>query len=334
MSCGGCFLVLWSLCGAAALCLLVAAALMPSWRDLILVDPTKRSIVVRHGLWVRCAGYEGDVPGGVVSWAATWFGPDSGKEGEDGGGSRGCVVRDSAWPIATDSLDLRLLQLGVPTACLVALVALALNVSGAVALCRSGRRSGRLYGEDEDSTSLSSTSSSSSSEFSSKRKRKKKKAQQCCQFNPCGCQVVASVLYLLASALVLPPALWALLSVDELNRAHVSGDARWRPGEAVPVCLAACAGLLAAAGGLAMWYCTCRPLPPAPLPPAPLALGSLLGMEALGLSGRAGPAEACGRSTRQSHRTTGSFPAGPTSVSSRPMSRATLELDIPMYELH
>ncbi|RMC04972.1 hypothetical protein DUI87_18152 [Hirundo rustica rustica] len=81
--------VLAFLSGTASVAGLLAAVLLPNWRQMRLYTYNKneRNVTVYTGLWIKCARFDG---------------------------SRDCVIYDPQWYTAVDQLDLRVLQFALP----------------------------------------------------------------------------------------------------------------------------------------------------------------------------------------------------------------------------
>ncbi|XP_062363766.1 claudin-12 isoform X3 [Cinclus cinclus] len=84
--------VLAFLSGTASVAGLLAAVLLPNWRQMRLYTYNKneRNVTVYTGLWIKCARFDG---------------------------SRDCVIYDPQWYTAVDQLDLRVLQFALPLSC-------------------------------------------------------------------------------------------------------------------------------------------------------------------------------------------------------------------------
>ncbi|XP_035753162.1 claudin-12 isoform X3 [Egretta garzetta] len=81
--------VLAFLSGTASVAGLLAAVLLPNWRQMRLYtfNKNERNVTVYTGLWIKCARFDG---------------------------SRDCVIYDPQWYTAVDQLDLRVLQFALP----------------------------------------------------------------------------------------------------------------------------------------------------------------------------------------------------------------------------
>uniref|UniRef100_A0A803YBA1 PSI domain-containing protein n=1 Tax=Meleagris gallopavo TaxID=9103 RepID=A0A803YBA1_MELGA len=84
--------VLAFLSGTASVAGLLAAVLLPNWRQMRLYTYNKneRNVTIYTGLWIKCARFDG---------------------------SRDCVIYDPQWYTAVDQLDLRVLQFALPLTC-------------------------------------------------------------------------------------------------------------------------------------------------------------------------------------------------------------------------
>ncbi|XP_028927091.1 claudin-12 [Ornithorhynchus anatinus] len=207
--------VLSFLCGVASVAGLFAAMLLPNWRRLRLItfNRNERNLTVYTGLWVKCARQDG---------------------------ARDCLMYDPSWYASVDQLDLRVLQLALPTSGLVAVGALLLGLVG--------------MGD----TAFRPTPPSI------QRAR--------CLVNSAGCHLVAGLLFLLAGALSLAPSIWVVFHTARLNRQY---EPVFSFDYAVYVAVASAGGLFLTALLLLVWYCACRAPPPPswqplyPHPPQP-----------------------------------------------------------------
>ncbi|XP_026698019.1 claudin-12 isoform X1 [Athene cunicularia] len=97
--------VLAFLSGTASVAGLLAAVLLPNWRQMRLYtfNKNERNVTVYTGLWIKCARFDG---------------------------SRDCVIYDPQWYTAVDQLDLRVLQFALPLSMLTAVSALFLCLIG------------------------------------------------------------------------------------------------------------------------------------------------------------------------------------------------------------
>ncbi|KAJ7418160.1 GTP-binding protein 10 [Pitangus sulphuratus] len=97
--------VLAFLSGTASVAGLLAAVLLPNWRQMRLYTYNKneRNVTVYTGLWIKCARFDG---------------------------SRDCVIYDPQWYTAVDQLDLRVLQFALPLSMFTAVSALFLCMIG------------------------------------------------------------------------------------------------------------------------------------------------------------------------------------------------------------
>ncbi|CAI5788771.1 claudin-12 [Podarcis lilfordi] len=97
--------VLAFLSGTAALSGLIAAALLPNWRQMRLFTYNKneKNVTVYTGLWIKCVRFDG---------------------------SKDCVIYDTEWYTAVDQLDLRVLQFALPISMLTTVLALFLCLIG------------------------------------------------------------------------------------------------------------------------------------------------------------------------------------------------------------
>ncbi|NWW80140.1 CLD12 protein, partial [Climacteris rufus] len=97
--------VLAFLSGTASVAGLLAAVLLPNWRQMRLYTYNKneRNVTVYTGLWIKCARFDG---------------------------SRDCVIYDPQWYTAVDQLDLRVLQFALPLSMFIAVSALFLCMIG------------------------------------------------------------------------------------------------------------------------------------------------------------------------------------------------------------
>ncbi|KFP89687.1 PREDICTED: claudin-12 [Apaloderma vittatum] len=97
--------VLAFLSGTASVAGLLAAVLLPNWRQMRLYtfNKNERNVTVYSGLWIKCARVDG---------------------------SRNCVIYDPQWYTAVDQLDLRVLQFALPLSMLTAVSALFLCLIG------------------------------------------------------------------------------------------------------------------------------------------------------------------------------------------------------------
>ncbi|KAK9396179.1 claudin-12 [Crotalus adamanteus] len=97
--------VLAFLSGTAALSGLIAAALLPNWRQMRLYtfNKNEKNVTVYTGLWIKCVRSDG---------------------------SKDCVIYDTEWYTAVDQLDLRVLQLALPISMLTTVLALFLCLIG------------------------------------------------------------------------------------------------------------------------------------------------------------------------------------------------------------
>ncbi|XP_043921388.1 claudin-12 [Protopterus annectens] len=92
-------------CGVLSIAGLVAATLLPHWRQMKLytVNKNEKNLTVYIGLWVKCVTRDGDT---------------------------GCTVYDEYWYTSTDQLDLRFLQLALPVSIVIAVSSLILTLVG------------------------------------------------------------------------------------------------------------------------------------------------------------------------------------------------------------
>ncbi|XP_060104456.1 claudin-12 [Heteronotia binoei] len=97
--------VLAFLSGTAALSGLIAAALLPNWRQMRLCtfNKNEKNVTVYTGLWIKCVRFDG---------------------------SKDCVIYDTEWYTAIDQLDLRILQFTLPISMLTTVLALFLCLIG------------------------------------------------------------------------------------------------------------------------------------------------------------------------------------------------------------